>query len=252
MRLKDKICIITGAGSGFGRAIAETFAREGACCVVNDIDDASGENVAGELNARHNGQALFVHADVSDDSDVKALMEATTEHFGGLDIIVNNAGYTHRNKPLLEVTEDEFDRIYAVNVKAIFLSTRYVVPLFEARGGGIIINTASTAGIRPRPGLTWYNSSKGAVITATKSLAVELAPRNIRVNALCPVIGETSLLELFMGEDTPENRAKFISTIPLGRMSTPRDIANAALFLASDEAEFITGTALEVDGGRCV
>lgn len=153
---------------------------------------------------------------------------------------------------MLEVTEDEFDRIYAVNVKAIFLSTRYVVPLFEARGGGIIINTASTAGIRPRPGLTWYNSSKGAVITATKSLAVELAPRNIRVNALCPVIGETSLLELFMGEDTPENRAKFISTIPLGRMSTPRDIANAALFLVSDEAEFITGTALEVDGGRCV
>lgn len=252
MRLRDKICIITGAGSGFGRAIAETFTREGACCVVNDINDASGEKVAGELNARHNGQALFVHADVSDDSDVKALMEATTEHFGGLDIIVNNAGYTHRNKPLLEVTEDEFDRIYAVNVKAIFLSTRYVVPLFEARGGGIIVNTASTAGIRPRPGLTWYNSSKGAVITATKSLAVELAPRNIRVNALCPVIGETSLLELFMGEDTPENRAKFISTIPLGRMSTPRDIANAALFLASDEAEFITGTALEVDGGRCV
>ena len=252
MRLKDKVSIITGAGSGFGRAIAETFAREGARCVVNDINDTSGEEVAAEINARHDNQALFVHADVSDDSDVKAMMEATTEHFGGLDIIVNNAGYTHRNKSLLEVTEDEFDRIYAVNVKAIFLSTRYVVPLFDARGGGIIINTASTAGLRPRPGLTWYNSSKGAVITATKSLAVELAPRKIRVNALCPVIGETSLLELFMGEDTPENRAKFISTIPMGRMSTPRDIANAALFLASDDADFITGTAIEVDGGRCV
>ena len=166
--------------------------------------------------------------------------------------MVNNAGYTHRNKPMLEVTDAEFDRVFAVNVKALFLAARHAVPALERRGGGVILTTASTAGLRPRPGLTWYNSSKGAAITATKSMAVELAPLKIRVNALCPVIGETGMTGDFMGEDTPERRRQFVASIPLGRMSRPDDIANAALWLASDEAEFITGVALEVDGGRCV
>ena len=183
---------------------------------------------------------------------IKAMVEAAGERFGGLDIMVNNAGYTHRNKPMLEVTEAEFDRIYAVNVKALFLAARHVVPALERRGGGVILTTASTAGLRPRPGLTWYNSSKGAAIVATKSMAVELAPLKIRVNALCPVIGDTGMIQDFMGEDTPERRRQFTATIPLGRMSRPDDIANAALYLASDEAGFITGVALEVDGGRCI
>jgi 3-oxoacyl-[acyl-carrier protein] reductase len=180
------------------------------------------------------------------------MVKAAEDRFGGLDIMVNNAGYTHRNKPMLDVTDAEFDRIFAVNVKALFLAARHAVPALQRRGGGVILTTASTAGLRPRPGLTWYNSSKGAAITATKSMAVELAPLKIRVNALCPVIGETGMTGDFMGEDTPEKRRQFISGIPLGRMSRPDDIANAALWLASDEAEFITGVALEVDGGRCV
>jgi 3-oxoacyl-[acyl-carrier protein] reductase len=166
---------------------------------------------------------------------------------------VNNAGITHRNQPMLDVSEEEFDRVYAVNVKSIFLAARAAVPVMRARGGGAILTIASTAGVRPRPGLTWYNGSKGAAITLTKSMAAELAPDGIRVNALNPVIGETAITELFMGvPDTPENRARFLATIPLGRFSTPLDIANAALFLCSDEAAFITGVAMEVDGGRCV
>jgi 3-oxoacyl-[acyl-carrier protein] reductase len=196
---------------------------------------------------------LFVHADVTDDAAVKTMIDRTVDHFGGLDILVNNAGWTHRNKPMLEVTEAEFDRIFAVNVKALFLAARHAVPVLERRGGGVILTTASTAGLRPRPGLTWYNASKGAAVTACKSMAVELAPLNIRVNALCPVMGATGLLTEFMGgEDTPERRARFLASIPLGRLSTPQDIANAALYLASDEAAFITGVALEIDGGRCV
>jgi 3-oxoacyl-[acyl-carrier protein] reductase len=195
-----------------------------------------------------------VTCDVAHKGDVDAMVRAATEAFGGVDIMVNNAGVTHKNGPLLEVSEAEFDRIYAVNVKSIYLSTLAVVPRMEQRGGGIIINIASTAGIRPRPGLTWYNGSKGAVITLTKSMAVELAPKSIRVNAINPVMGETGLLGRFMGvADTPENRAKFIATIPLGRLSRPHDIANAAFFLADPGASgFITGVALEVDGGRCV
>ena len=172
--------------------------------------------------------------------------------FGRLDIVVNNAGISHRNQPLLNVTEEEFDRVFQVNVKSLFLTARHAVPVFRKQGGGCFINIASTAGVRPRPGLVWYNGSKGAVITITKAMAVELAPDKIRVNCLNPVAGETPLLATFMGEDTPERRAQFKAVIPLGRFSQPRDIANAALFLASDEADFITGVGLEVDGGRCV
>ena len=180
------------------------------------------------------------------------LVKATLDRYGWLDIVVNNAGITHVNGPMLEVSEALFDRVFAVNVKSIYLSALHTVPVFRRQGGGCIINTASTAGLRPRPGLVWYNGSKGAAITLTKAMAVELAPDKIRVNALCPVAGDTPLLASFMGGDTPENRKKFIATIPLGRLSTPRDMANAALYLASDEAEFITGVALEVDGGRCI
>ena len=220
--------------------------------MVADLNDNAGRTVAEEIE-RDGGRAGFVHADVTKRDDVAAMLGATVEAFGRLDILVNNAGYSHVNQPLTEVREEDFDRTYAVNVKAIYLATLEAVPLFRKQGGGCIINTSSTAGLRPRPGLTWYNGSKGAVNILTKSMAVELAPDNIRVNALCPVIGETGMLETFLGApDTPELRAKFIATIPLGRMSQPEDIAAAALFLASDEAAFITGVCLEVDGGRCV
>ncbi|HRN87085.1 glucose 1-dehydrogenase [Hyphomicrobium sp.] len=249
MRLADKIAIVTGAASGFGRGIAEAFAAEGARVVIADIDVARADEVAATIG---NG-ALSVGIDVSKKDDVTRLVETTVDAFGGLDIVVNNAGVTHRNQSLMTVTEDEFDRIYAVNVKSIYLMTLAVVPELEKRGGGSIINTASTAGLRPRPGLTWYNGSKGAVITLTKSMAAELAPKNIRVNAINPVIGETGLLEEFMGTaDTAESRARFVAGIPLGRMSKPSDIANAALFLADPASHFITGVAIEVDGGRCV
>ena len=249
MRLVGKVAIVTGAASGFGRGIAEAFVREGAKVVVADLDGEGALRVVRELGEG----AVATRTDVTVRADVEAMVGTALEVHGGLDILVNNAGFTHRNKPLLEVTEAEFDRIYAVNVKAIYLATLAAVPAMEARGGGVIINTASTAGVRPRPGLTWYNGSKGAAITLTKSMAAELAPRRIRVNAINPVIGETGMLEQFMGvPDTPENRARFIATIPLGRMSRPTDIANAALFLADPASEFITGVAIEVDGGRCV
>ena len=252
MRMKDKVAVVTGAGSGFGAEIARRFTREGAAVVVADINDNKGTHVAEEITAE-GGRAVFAQADVTDRTAVRTMIAAATESFGRLDVLVNNAGYSHVNKPLTEVSEADFDRTFAVNVKAIYLSALEAVPLFRAQGGGCIINTSSTAAIRPRPGLTWYNGSKGAVNLLTKSMAVELAPDRIRVNAICPVIGETGLLETFMGPpDTPENRAKFVATIPLGRMSQPSDIATAALFLAADEAEFITGVCLEVDGGRCV
>lgn len=248
-RLAGKVAIVTGAASGFGRAIAERYAAEGCRVVVADINGEGAKTVASAIGP----DAVAYEADVTKRADVEGMVACAADAFGGLDIMVNNAGFTHRNKSALDVTEDEFDRIYAVNVKAIYLSTLACVPAMEARGGGVIINTASTAGVRPRPGLTWYNGSKGAAITLTKSLAAELAPRNIRVNAINPVIGETGLLEQFMGQpDTPENRAKFIATIPLGRMSRPSDIANAAVFLAEPASEFITGVAIEVDGGRCI
>lgn len=247
-RLAGRTALVTGAGSGFGEGIARRFAEEGARILIADIDDDAGRRVAEALGE----SARFVHMDVSRDADMAAGIRAAVDSFGRLDILINNAGYTHRNGPMLDVSEEEFDRIYAVNVKSIYLGARHAVPLFRAQGGGVILNIASTAGVRPRPGLTWYNGSKGAVVTLTKSMAVELAPDNIRVCALNPVAGETGMLHLFMGEDTPERRAQFQSTIPLGRFSQPLDIANAALFLCSDEAEFLTGVCLEVDGGRCI
>ena len=251
MRLKDKVAIVTGGGSGFGEGIARRFAAEGAAIIVNDINEAGGKRVAGSI-AQEGGKATFVYADVSKSSDVKTMVRSALDAYGRLDVMVNNAGFTHKNQPMLDVPEEVYDRVFSVNVKSIYLSTLEVVPIFRRQGGGAIINTASTAGLRPRPGLAWYNASKGAVIALTKSMAVELAPDKIRVNALCPVAGETAMLADFMGTDTPENRAKFVSSIPLGRLSQPEDIANAALYLASDEANFITGVALEVDGGRCV
>lgn len=249
MRLKGKVAIVTGGASGFGKAISELYAAEGAKVMVADVYEQGAREVANAIGpaARH------VACDVANKMDVDEMVAETIRAFGGIDIMVNNAGYTHKNQPMLNVTELEFDRVFAVNVKAVYWSALAVVPVMEQRGGGVIINTASTAGVRPRPGLTWYNASKGAVITLTKSMAAELAPKRIRVCALSPVVGETGMLPALLGApDTPQNRAKFLATIPLGRMSKPSDVANAALFLADPASEFITGVALEVDGGRCV
>jgi 3-oxoacyl-[acyl-carrier protein] reductase len=250
MRLKDKIAIVTGAASGFGAEIARQYAMEGAQVAVADINAAGAKDVAAGIGSA----AISVACDVTKRADIDALVAATQKAFGGrVDVVVNNAGWSHRNGPLLEVDEATFDKVYAINVKSIFHMVHAVVPLMRAQKGGVILNVGSTAGIRPRPGLTWYNSSKGAVNLMSKSLAVELAPEGIRVNAICPVMGATGLLEQFMGmPDTPENRKKFIATIPMGRLSTPLDIARAAVWLASDEAEFITGVEFPVDGGRTV
>ena len=252
MRLQDKIAIVTGAGSGFGQGIARKFVAEGAKVIVADRDAAAAARVADALGAA----ARAVTVDVSNASGVKAMVEAAQAHFGGLDILVNNAGIGHVPQPLEALVEDEFDRLFAVNMKAIYLAMREAVPRFKVRqkGGikGVVLNMASTAGVSPRPRLAWYNASKGWVITATRASAVELAPFGIRVNALNPVAGETPLLKTFMGEDTPEMRAKFLSTIPIGRFSTPEDLGNAACFLCSDEASMITGVCMEVDGGRCI
>jgi 3-oxoacyl-[acyl-carrier protein] reductase len=251
-RLQGKAAIVTGAGSGFGEGIARRFADEGCAVIVNDIAREAGERVAAAIRAA-GGRAHFVQGDVTRSDDVRSALAAALAHFGRLDIVVNNAGATHRNQPLLDVPEAEFDRIYAVNVKSLYWTARHMVPHFRAHGGGCFVNIASTAAVRPRPGLTWYNGTKGAVIVTSRSMAAELGPDNIRVNCVNPVIGETGLLTEFMGlPDTPDNRAKFLATIPLGRFSRPLDVANACLFLASDEAAFITGACLEVDGGRCV
>ncbi|PZP46829.1 MAG: short chain dehydrogenase [Azospirillum brasilense] len=250
MRLKDKIAIVTGAGSGFGEGIAKRFAQEGAKVAVLDLRADAAERVAREIG----GDAIAVTADVGDGPSVHRAVEQVRAAFGGrIDILVNNAGTTHRNQPVLDVDEETFDRVMRVNVKSIYLFAREVVPVMRDAGGGVILNIGSTAGLRPRPGLSWYNASKGAVNVMSKSLALDFAPWKIRVNAICPVMGATGLLSEFMGvPDTPENRAKFVSTIPLGRMSRAEDIANAALYLASDEAEFITGVEFPVDGGRTV
>jgi 3-oxoacyl-[acyl-carrier protein] reductase len=244
MRLKDKVAIVTGAGSGFGAGIARRFAEEGARVIVNDIDP-KGQKIAQQIGAE------FVQADVTKGEDWAKLVRAAGER---LDIVVNNAGWTHRNKPYLEVTEAEFDRVYAVNVKSIYLSALHAVPVFRKRGGGCFVNIASTAGVRPRPGLTVYNSSKGAVIVMSKSMAGELGPDRIRVNCVNPVFSpETSLSADFAGGAlTEEAKKRFLATIPLGRFSTPLDVANACLYLASDEASFISGVCIEVDGARCV
>ncbi len=249
MRLENKIAVVTGGGSGFGEAIVRRFAAEGAAVLVADIDLQAARRVAESVG----GKARSVAADVSRSDAVRAMFEAAISGFGGVDIVVNNAGVPQRNGPMLQVDEATFDHIFAVNVKSIYLSAIHGVPLLVQRGGGVIINTSSTAALRPRPGLTWYNGSKGAVNTLTKSMAVELAPQKIRVNALLPVASGTPMLKEFMGGvETPEQRERFISSIPLGRLSDPRDIANAALYLASDDANFITGVCLEVDGGRCI
>lgn len=253
MRLEGKVAVVTGAGSGFGEGIAKRFAEEGARLVVNDIDDRGGERVAAEIDqTQGQGSAFYARADVSDNAAVAGLVERALARFGRIDIMVNNAGTTHKNGPMLGVEEAVFDRVFAVNVKSIYLAALHVVPVMREQGGGCILNTASTAGIRARAGLVWYCGSKGAAIMLSKAMAQELAPDKIRVNALCPVAGDTPLLPSFMGGDTPELRAKFLASIPLGRFATPRDVANAALYLASDEGAFITGVALEVDGGRCI
>ncbi len=251
MRLQGKTAIITGSGSGFGEGIAKTFAREGASVVVNDVNAAGGNRVAEEIAAA-GGTASFCAADVTSAEDVHALIEHALAAYGGLDILVNNAGVAHKRKPMLDVTEGELDRILSVNVKGLFHTANAAIPVMRTRGGGAIVNIASTAAVRPRPGLTWYNASKGAVTTLTKSMAVELAEDNIRVNAVNPVAGETPLLPTFLGEDTPENREAFRQTVPLGRFSVPQDVANSVLFLASEEAALVTGICMEVDGGRCI
>ena len=248
MRLKGKTALVTGAGQGFGYGIAEIFAREGARVACLDLK----ADIAEAAARRFGGQGLSIHADVSKRDDVERAATTVIEAFGRVDIVVNNAGTTHRNKPLMEIEEAEFDRIFAVNVKSIFLTAQAFVPHMREHGGGVFINVGSTAALRPRPGLAVYNASKGAVHVLTKSMAVELAPDRIRVCALAPVAGETPLLAMFMGEDTPEKRAAFKATVPLGRFSTPHDIGAAALYLASDEAAFLTGVVLEVDGGRCI
>ena len=249
MRLDGKTALVTGGASGFGAEIAAVFAKEGAKVVILDLNEEGAKAVAAGIG----NAARAVGGDVTRAEDIARSVTTATEFGGRLDIVVNNAGWTHRNKPMLDVSEEEFDRLYDVNVKSIFHMSRAAVPLMRDAGGGVIINIGSTAGIRPRPGLTWYNSTKGAVNLLSRSMAVELAPYKIRVNGIAPVMGETGLLEAFMGmPDTPENRAKFVATIPWGRLSTPRDIANACLFLVSEEAEFITGVILEVDGGRTI
>ncbi|MGP8124051.1 MAG: glucose 1-dehydrogenase, partial [Xanthobacteraceae bacterium] len=247
MRLKDKSALVTGGASGFGAEIARRYAREGARVVILDLNGEGAAKVATEAG---NG-AIALAGDVTRKADIDAAVGRAVKAFGRLDIVVNNAGWTFRNKPMLEVTEEEFDRVFAINVKSIYLMANAAIPVMRAQGGGRIINIGSTAGVRPRPGLTWYNASKGAVNLVSKSMAVELAPDGIRVNCIAPVIGATGLLESFMGvADTPENRAKFLATIPLGRMSEPADIASACVYLGSDEAEFLTGVILPVDGGR--
>ena len=253
MRVKNKSIIVTGAGSGIGEGIARRLAAEGAQVVVNDINVAMGEKVVAAI-VKAGGIASFFKADVTKSAEVKALVATAVERYGKLDVMVNNAGWTHRNQPALDVSEDDFDKCYAINVKSIYLATIHATPVFRAQGGGSFINIASTAGVRPRPGLTWYNGSKGAAITTSKSLAAELGPDNIRVNCINPVFNpDTGLSAEFAGGPLDEERmAKFRASIPLGRFSTALDVANAALYLASDEAAFISGVCLEVDGARCV
>jgi 3-oxoacyl-[acyl-carrier protein] reductase len=248
-QLQGKVAIVTGGAAGFGEAIVRLFAAEGAKVMIADLATDKGEALAQALGP----QVAFQACDVALGPAVAHLVQQCTERLGAPDIVVNNAGTTHVNQPMLQVDEATFDRMFAVNVKSIYHMAQAVVPLMRARRSGVILNVGSTAGIRPRPGLTWYNGSKGAVNLLSKSMAVELGPEGIRVNAICPVIGETALLEKFMGvPDTPENRARFISTIPLGRLSRPSDVAAVALFLASDAAAFISGVEFPVDGARTV
>jgi len=246
MRLQGKTAIVTGGGSGFGAGITRKFAAEGAQVMVADINLETAQDIATEIDG------IAQHVDVALGNSVANMVAVAMVEFGHVDILINNAGITHLPKPMEDVTEDEFDRVMDVNAKSVFWTAKHLIPHMKSRGSGAILNVASTAGLSPRPNLNWYNASKGWMITATKTMAVELAPSGVRVNALCPVAGETPLLASFMGEDTPERRAQFIATIPLGRFSTPEDMGNAACYLCSDEASMITGVAMEVDGGRCI
>ena len=248
MRLEGKTAIVTGGGSGFGAGICRKFAAEGARVMVVDVNLDGAQAIADEIGKG----ALAQRTDVASSDGVAALAAVAREAFGELDILVNNAGITHLPGPMDEISEEDFDRVLTVNAKSVFLTAKHIIPAMKARGQGAVLNVASTAGVSPRPRLSWYNASKGWMITATRSMAVELAPDGIRVNALNPVAGETPLLKSFMGEDTPDIRAKFLSTIPIGRFSTPEDLGNAACFLCSDEASMITGVCMEVDGGRCI
>ena len=248
MRLAGKTAIVTGGASGFGAGIACKFAAEGAQVMLADLNIDMANELATELGKNVN----TVQANVAQDSSVAGMVAATLKAFGKIDILINNAGTTHLPAPMEDVTEDDFDKVFAVNCKSVYLTAKHIVPLMKAQGSGAILNVASTAGVSPRPRLNWYNASKGWMNNATKGMAVELAPEGVRVNALNPVAGDTPMLKLFMGEDTPEMRAKFLSTIPLGRFSTPEDMGNAACYLCSDEASMITGVCMEVDGGRCI
>jgi len=245
-RLSGKTAIVTGGASGFGAGIVRKFVAEGARVMIADINGDGAAALAKELGA------IAHKVDVSNDASVNDMAGTAIARFGRLDILVNNAGVSHMPAPLDEISEADFDRVVAINIKSVYLTARYLVPHFKANRKGAILNVASTAAVSPRPRLSWYNASKGWMVTATKSMAIELAPLAIRVNAINPVAGETPLLKTFMGEDTPEIRAKFLATIPLGRFSTPEDMGNAACFLCSDEASMITGVALEVDGGRVI
>ncbi|SAK53447.1 3-ketoacyl-ACP reductase [Caballeronia fortuita] len=247
--LEGKVAIVTGAASGFGAQIARRYIEQGAKVVIADLNIEAGQKLAAELGAN----AVAVHCNVTKAADVNAAVKACVDTFGAPDIVVNNAGTTHKNQPMLNVDEETFDRVYAVNIKSIYHMAHAVVPLMRERKAGVILNVGSVAGIRPRPGLTWYNGSKGAVNMLSKSMAVELAPDNIRVNAICPVMGATALLENFMGvPDTPDNRARFISSIPLGRLCEPDDVAQVSVFLATDGAAYLTGLEVPVDGGRTI
>lgn len=248
MRLEGKTAIVTGGASGFGAGIARKFVAEGANVMVADLN----MDMAGDLVAELGKNSRAVEANVANEASVQAMVQATLDAFGRIDVLINNAGTTHLPMPMEDVSEDDFDKVFAVNCKSVYLTAKHIVPLLKKQGSGSILNVASTAGVSPRPRLNWYNASKGWMNTATKAMAVELAPEGVRVNAINPVAGETPLLKSFMGEDTPEMRAKFLSTIPLGRFSTPEDMANAACFLCSDEASMITGVCMEVDGGRCI
>jgi len=248
MRLVGKCAIVTGGASGFGEGIVRKFVAEGARVVIADMNIAGARALASELG----DATCAVEVNVAQNDDVAAMTAAALEAFGRIDILVNNAGTTHLPSPMEDISEEDFDRVFAVNAKSVFLTARHIVPLLKTQGSGVILNVASTAAVSPRPRLSWYNASKGWMTTATKSMAVELAPHGVRVNAINPVAGETPLLKMFMGEDTPEVRAKFLSTIPMGRFSTPEDMGNAACYLCSDEASMVTGVCMEVDGGRCI
>ena len=246
MRLNNKIAIITGSASGFGKGIAKKFTEEGAHLILVDLNSKLLKQVSKNLS-----QDYFV-ADVSKAQNFKSLLKYVYKKYDSVDIFVNNAGITHKPKPMEKVTEKEFDKVLNVNAKSVYFCGKYFVPKMKKRKSGVILNVASTAGLSPRPKLNWYNASKGWMITATKAMAIELAPFKVRVNAIAPVAGKTPLLKSFMGGDTLKKRQAFLSTIPIGRFSTPEDMGNAACYLCSDEASMITGTVLEVDGGRCI